>query len=153
IMYADRITGSMQRAMDETTRRRTKQQAYNEAHGITPTTIKKNIDDVLAGLWQGDTDESRVTAKIDKPMVGANLAAHLDALRAAMRKAAENLEFEEAARLRDEVKRLEAVELAIADDPLARQSVVDEAVEGAVKARGRSTAGKAGSRARKGSKR
>ncbi len=78
--------------------------------------------------------------------MGANLAAHLDALRLAMRKAAENLEFEEAARLRDEVKRLEAVELAVADDPLARQSAVDEAVEEAVKAGGRSTAGRAGQR-------
>jgi len=153
IMYADKITGSMKRAMDETNRRRSKQAAYNEAHGITPTTVRKNVEDVLAGLWQGDTDQSRVTTKIDAPMVGANLAAHLDALRSGMRKAAENLEFEEAARLRDEVKRLEAVELAIADDPLARQSVVEEAVEGAVKARGRSTGGKAGSRARKSSKR
>ncbi len=89
---------------------------------------------------------ARVTAKVDKPMVGANLAAHLDGLRLSMRKAAENLEFEEAARLRDEVKRLEAVELAIADDPLARQSVVEEAVEDAVKMSGRSTGGRAGQR-------
>ena len=78
--------------------------------------------------------------------MGANLAAHLDALRLAMRKTAENLEGEEAARLRDEVKRLEAVELAVADDPLARQSAVDEAVEEAMKASGRSTAGRAGQR-------
>jgi excinuclease ABC subunit B len=63
-----------------------------------------------------------------------------------MRKAAENLEFEEAARLRDEIKRLEAVELAVADDPLARQSEVEAAVEGAVKAAGRSTAGRPGQR-------
>lgn len=132
--------------MAETNRRRDKQRAYNETHGITPATVKKNVDDVLSGLWQGDTDMARVTAKVDKPLVGANLAAHLDGLRVQMRKAAENLEFEEAARLRDEVRRLEAVELAIADDPLARQSAVDAAVEGAVKARGRSTAGKAGQR-------
>jgi len=152
-MYADRITGSMQRALDETNRRRAKQMSYNEKHGITPTTVRKNVDDVLAGLWQGDTDQSRVTAKVDKAMVGANLAAHLDALRLTMRKAAENLEFEEAARLRDEVRRLEAVELAVADDPLARQSVIEDAVEDAVKQRGRSTAGKAGSRAKKGARR
>ncbi|MDO8882657.1 UvrB/UvrC motif-containing protein, partial [Pseudotabrizicola sp.] len=75
-----------------------------------------------------------------------NLAAHLDALRLQMRKAAENLEFEEAARLRDEVKRLEAVELAVADDPLARQSVIDDAVEDAQKMAGRSTAGRPGQR-------
>ena len=146
IMYADRITGSMERALRETDRRRAKQIAHNEAHGITPATVKKNVEDVLAGLYKGDTDMARVTAKIDKPMVGANLAAHLDGLRAQMRKAAENLEFEEAARLRDEVKRLEAVELAVADDPLARQSAVAEAVEDAVKMTGRSTAGRPGQR-------
>ena len=146
IMYADRITGSMERALAETDRRRTRQIAYNEEHGITPATVKKNVEDVLAGLYQGDTDMNRVTAKVDKPMVGANLAAHLDGLRAQMRKAAENLEFEEAARLRDEVKRLEAVELAVADDPLARQSAVEEAAEAAVKTSGRSTGGRAGQR-------
>ncbi|RWR12059.1 excinuclease ABC subunit UvrB [Sinirhodobacter populi] len=146
IMYADRITGSMERAMSETDRRRAKQMAYNVEHGITPTTVRKNVEDVLAGLWQGDTDLARVTAQIEAPKVGANLAAHLDDLRTRMRKAAENLEFEEAARLRDEVKRLEAVELAVAEDPLARQTVVEEAAEQAVAARGRSTAGRAGQR-------
>ncbi|RBP93578.1 excinuclease ABC subunit B [Rhodobacter sp. 140A] len=146
IMYADKITGSMERAIGETNRRRVKQMAYNEEHGITPQTVKKNVEDVLAGLYQGDTDMARVTAKIEAPKVGANLEAHLADLRSRMRKAAENLEFEEAARLRDEVKRLEAVELAIADDPLARQEAVDEAVEAAVKVRGRSTAGRPGQR-------
>jgi len=146
IMYADRITGSMERAIAETNRRREKQMAYNQLHGITPETVKKNVEDVLAGLWQGDTDQSRITTKVDKPMVGQNLAAHLDALRVQMRKAAENLEFEEAARLRDEIKRLEAVELAVSDDPLARQSAVEEAVEEAQKMKGRSTAGRPGQR-------
>ena len=146
IMYADRITGSMERALRETDRRRAKQIAYNEEHGITPATIRKNVDDVLSGLYKGDTDMNRVTAKIEKPLHGANLEAVLDGLRTDMRKAAENLEFEEAARLRDEVKRLEAVDLAIADDPLARQSAVDAAGEAAVKASGRSTAGRAGQR-------
>ena len=153
IMNADRITGSMERAIAETTRRRERQSAYNLANGITPTTIKKNVDDVLHGLWKGDTDQARVTAKVDQPLIGPNLAAHLDALRLAMRKAAENLEFEEAARLRDEVKRLEAVEMAVADDPLARQSEVDAAVEVAVRVRGRSTGGKAGDRGGKRSRR
>ena len=146
IMYADRITGSMERAMGETNRRRAKQEAYNVLHNITPTTIKKNVDDVLHGLWQGDTDQARITARVDAPMIGPNLAAHLDALRLAMRKAAENLDFEDAARLRDEVKRLEAVELAVADDPMARQEEVDAAVETAVKRGGRSTGGRAGMR-------
>ena len=136
----------MERALRETDRRRAKQMAYNEEHGITPTTIRKNVDDVLAGLYPADTDQSRVTAKIDKPMVGANLQAHLDGLRDSMRKAAENLEFEEAARLRDEVKRLEAVDLAVGGDPTVRQSAVDQAVEDARKAEGRSTAGRGGQR-------
>ena len=146
IMYADRITGSMERAMGETDRRREKQIAYNEAHGITPATVKKNVEDILAGLYKGDVDMARVTAKIEKPLHGGNLAAHLDALRTDMRKAAENLEFEEAARLRDEVKRLEAVDLAVSDDPLARQSAVEAAVTAGSAARGRSTAGKPGQR-------
>ncbi|SPJ27976.1 excinuclease ABC subunit UvrB [Falsiruegeria mediterranea] len=146
IMYADKITGSMERALGETNRRRAKQMAYNEEHGITPATVKKNVEDVLAGLYEGDVDMNRVTATIDKPMHGANLEAHLDGLREQMRKAAENLEFEEAANLRDEIKRLEAVDLAIADDPMARQWAVEKASEDAVKSRGRSTAGRPGQR-------
>jgi excinuclease ABC subunit B len=146
IMYADKITGSMERALSETNRRRAKQIAYNEEHGITPETVKKNVEDVLAGLYEGDVDMNRVTAKIDKPMHGANLEAHLDGLRGEMRKAAENLEFEEAARLRDEIKRLEAVDLAVSDDPMARQWAVEKASDDAVKSRGRSTAGRPGQR-------
>ncbi len=150
IMYADRITGSMERALAETDRRRAKQIAYNEAHGITPATVKKNVDDILAGLYQGDTDQSRVTAKIDKPLVGANLQAVLEGLRTDMRKAAENLEFEEAARLRDEIKRLEAVDLAVADDPLARQASIAAASEPSSRSKGRSSAGRGGTRTYRG---
>ena len=148
IMYADRITGSMERAIAETDRRREKQLAYNQAHGITPATIRKNVSDVLEGLWQGDTDQSRITARVEKPLIGANLAAHLDGLRKTMLKAAENLEFEEAARLRDEIKRLEAVDLAIADDPLARQSAVELETDAAVQPR--SKAGHGGTRSYRG---
>ncbi len=146
IMYADKITGSMDRAMKETERRRAKQMAYNLEHGITPTTVKKNVEDILAGLYKGDVDMNRVTAKVDTPAHGGNLEAVLDGLRADMRKAAENLEFEEAARLRDEVKRLETVELTIADDPLARQQAVDKAVDDVQTASGRSTGGRPGQR-------
>ncbi len=150
IMYADRITGSMERALAETDRRRAKQIAYNEAHGITPATVKKNVDDILAGLYQGDSDQSRVTAKIDKPLVGANLQAVLEGLRTDMCKAAENLEFEEAARLRDEIKRLEAVDLAVADDPLARQASIAAASEPSSRSKGRSSAGRGGTRTYRG---
>ena len=146
ILYADHVTGSMERAMRETDRRRARQMAYNEAHGITPATVRRNVEDILAGLYQGDVDMSRVTAKVDKPLVGANLQAHLDGLRAEMRRAAENLEFEEAARLRDEVKRLEAVDLAVGGDPMVKQSSVEQAVEDARRAEGRSTAGRGGQR-------
>ena len=146
IMYADKITGSMERALGETNRRRAKQEAYNVEHGITPYTVKKNVEDILAGLYKGDTDQSRITAKIDKPLVGANLQTVLEGLRTDMRKAAENLEFEEAARLRDEVKRLEAVELTVSADPMARQYAVDKAVNEAKKSSGRSTMGRGGMR-------
>ena len=148
IMYADKITGSMERAINETNRRREKQAAYNTLHGITPYTVKKNVEDILAGLYKGDTDMSRVTAKIDTALQGGNIHTVLEGLRLDMRKAAENLEFEEAARLRDEVKRLETVELTVADDPLARQYAVEKAVEDVKKASGRSTGGRAGARGR-----
>ena len=149
IMYADRITGSMERALAETNRRREKQLAYNVENGITPETVKKNVEDILSGLYKGDTDQARVTATVETSLQGgSNLQAVLDGLRGDMRKAAENLEFEEAARLRDEVRRLDAVELAISDDPLARQSVINAAEnEGST---GRSTAGKGGTRAYRG---
>ncbi len=152
IMYADRITGSMERALAETNRRREKQLAYNVENGITPETVKKNVEDILSGLYKGDTDQARVTATVETSLQGgSNLQAVLDGLRSDMRKAAENLEFEEAARLRDEVRRLEAVELAISDDPLARQSVINAAEnEGST---GRSTAGKGGTRAYRGKSR
>ncbi|MBO6604040.1 MAG: excinuclease ABC subunit UvrB [Roseicyclus sp.] len=146
IMYADRITGSMERAIGETDRRRAKQIAYNEAHGITPATVKKNVEDILAGLYKGDVDMNRVTAKVEKPLHGANLETVLNGLRTDMRKAAENLEFEEAARLRDEIKRLETVDLVISDDPLARQTAVEQAVDSATRMAGRSTAGRPGQR-------
>ena len=152
IMYADRITGSMERALAETNRRREKQQAYNLENGITPETVKKNVEDILAGLYKGDTDQSRVTANVDtKLQGGSNLQAVLDGLRTDMLKAAENLEFEEAARLRDEVRRLETVELAISDDPLARQSAINAGENEKVPSR--STAGKGGTRAYRGKSR
>ena len=152
IMYADRITGSMERALAETNRRREKQLAYNIENGITPETVKKNVEDILSGLYKGDTDQARVTATVETSLQGgSNLQAVLDGLRIDMRKAAENLEFEEAARLRDEVRRLEAVELAISDDPLARQSVINAAEN--ERTTGRSTAGKGGTRAYRGKSR
>jgi len=115
ILYADRITGSMERAMNETDRRRIKQLAYNEAHGITPETIKKSIGDIISHVASGD----QVTVEIeDGPhhMVGHNLRAYIDELEKKMRAAAADLEFEEAGRLRDEIRTLEATELGLPTD-------------------------------------
>ncbi|MEM6489079.1 MAG: UvrB/UvrC motif-containing protein, partial [Pseudomonadota bacterium] len=147
IMYADKMTGSMERAIAETNRRREKQVAYNDDHGITPQTVKKNVEDILQGLYQGTADEARITAKIGREAegkTGSNLQSVMDGIRKDMQKAAENLEFEEAARLRDELRRLETMELAVADDPLARQSTLERKVAEAEAAKGRSTAGRAG---------
>ena len=112
ILYADRMTGSMERAINETDRRRAKQLAYNEAHGITPETVKKNIGDIIAHVASKD----QVTVEIEdgpEHMVGHNLRAYIEELEKKMRAAAADLEFEEAGRLRDEIRALEATELGL----------------------------------------
>ena len=150
IMYADKITGSIDRALNETNRRKKKQLAYNAKNGITPITIKKNVSDVLAGVFEADTDTSRITAIIEDPVkIGSNLKSHLKILKQKMLKAAEDLDFEEAALIRDEVKRLEAVDLAVASDPMVRQSAIEAIASGMV-GKGRSTGGRSGTRVYKG---
>ena len=147
IMYADKITGSIKVAIEETKRRREKQIAYNNVNKITPESIKKNVKDVLEGVFEGKTDLERITAKIDTKKFGDNLQAHLNGMRKEMFAAAENLEFEEAARLRDEINKLEKVELSIMDNPFLRQSDIKLDNENSLKnTKGRSKGGIAGTR-------
>ncbi|MFN2473480.1 MAG: excinuclease ABC subunit UvrB [Sphingomicrobium sp.] len=113
ILYADRVTGSMERALNETDRRREKQVAYNAEHGITPASIKSHINDIMSdvSLRDGVLVE---TGDDERPhLVGHNLRAYISDLESRMRKAAADLEFEEAGRLRDEIRRLEEDELGL----------------------------------------
>jgi excinuclease ABC subunit B len=129
ILYADRVTGSMERALNETNRRREKQESYNAAHGITPTTIKRNISDILADVSQRDGVVIDTGDEDTPHLVGHNLRAHIDDLEKRMRKAAADLEFEEAGRLRDEIRRLEADELGL-HGSAKRAPVLGHSIEG-----------------------
>lgn len=113
ILYADRMTGSMERAIAETDRRREKQRAYNELHGITPESIKRNIHDIVADTASRDGVVVELEDDDRNNLVGHNLRAYIEELEGRMRAAAADLEFEEAGRLRDEIRRLEATELGL----------------------------------------
>ncbi|TXC73227.1 excinuclease ABC subunit UvrB [Sphingorhabdus soli] len=133
ILYADRVTGSMERALNETDRRREKQVVYNKEHGITPTTIKKNIGDIIAHATAKDMVPDGGSGHA-VPLAGHNLRAYIQDLEKKMRAAAADLEFETAGRIRDEIRKLEADELGLGEHSQIAQI------------RGRSTEGKPGTR-------
>ncbi len=152
ILYADKETGSIKRAMAETSRRREKQHAYNLEHGITPQSIKSQIKDILDSVYEKDSltidprdpmawkrgaggdKRSKGVGETSTAFIGHNIKGYIADLEKQMKDAAADLEFETAARLRDEIKRLQETELLIADDPLARQSALAAAANDAVRA-------------------
>ena len=113
ILYADKKTDSMTKAIEETKRRRKIQEKFNNDNNITPKTIKRDISDILASIYENDRVNVELPENEEKHLVGNNLKKHLDGLRKKMLNLAEDLNFEEAAKLRDEIKRLENNELEL----------------------------------------
>jgi excinuclease ABC subunit B len=113
-MYADRITDSMQAAIDETDRRRAKQVAYNAEHGITPETVMKEIRDIHEGLRRVAEERTKLEVEGKEP---EEIAAMMGRLEAQMKEAARNLEFERAAALRDEILQLRRLREELAAAP------------------------------------
>jgi excinuclease ABC subunit B len=153
ILYADTVTGSMERAIAETNRRREKQEAFNAANGITPASVRRNIADILESVYERDhvlistggglagigDEEAAAT-------IGHNFEAVIADLETRMRAAAADLDFEEAARLRDEIKRLRTTELAVIDDPTAKAIAISRSSPSPLRGGSRGEAARGGAR-------
>jgi excinuclease ABC subunit B len=121
ILYADKITGSMERALNETKRRRKKQKKYNKKNKITPSSIKNNIKDILSSIYEKDHVQIEAPDHTENDLfIGNNLEKHIKSLEDKMLKAAEDLNFEEAAKIRDEIKRLNETSLIFSENPMAK---------------------------------
>jgi len=143
ILYADKITSSLDYAINETNRRRKKQQAWNAANGITPESVTKEISDILESVYSQDSFTVETGDEDNEHLIGHNLQTYLKDLDARMRDAAANLEFEEAARLRDEIHRLEHMELGVPTGPRRLQARIDSAKrQGRNRKPGKSTKGR-----------
>jgi len=140
ILYADKKTKSIENAIRETERRRKIQEKYNKKNNITATSIKKGIVDILESVYEKDYAKSNLNIEL-----GHNLKKHLKALKKRMKESAENLEFEEAAKIRDEIRKLEASELEIGINPKLNKSKLNNRVY----PEGRSTQGKPGTRSKR----
>jgi excinuclease ABC subunit B len=131
ILYADKMTNSLKRALEETERRKSKQEAYNKAHNITPQSIRKSIDDIMHSVYEQDHHDMPLGLAEDQAhLVGHNLKTHIAALEKKMKAAAADLEFEEAASLRDEIKKLQERELGILNDPMGSSRPVGRSLKG-----------------------